>query len=352
MSLRELSVEQLRCLPQVRMDLAPGLNLITGPNGAGKTSLLEAVYLLGRGRSFRTRSTERLIARGQTQLRVVGRTFEGSPEHLIGLAYDRREGLTVRIDRQTARSVADLSTVFPVQAIDPGIHRMVEEGPAYRRRWLDWGVFHVEPAFVGDWSAYNRGLKQRNAALAAGQEVQHWDLELIRLGESLGASRVRVLEALRPEWEAVCARLTDQPVQMGFQQGWSRERSLAEALAHALPRDRERGTTSVGPHRYDITLAVNGAPAREVLSRGQQKLLGAAMAISLGRLVAARSPVVPTMLVDDPAAELDQQHTERLLAEVSALGGQLIVTALEDRPTLYGADARRFHVEQGALQQL
>ncbi|MFT3906678.1 MAG: DNA replication/repair protein RecF [Steroidobacteraceae bacterium] len=352
MSLRELKVEQLRCLPQALLQFDPGLNLITGPNGAGKTSLLEAIYLLGRGRSFRTRSTERLISQGEPRLRVVGRTYEGQPEHLIGFAFDREEGPTIRIDRQPARSLAELATLFPVQAIDPGIHRLVEEGPSYRRRWLDWGVFHVEHAFVDQWTAYSRGLKQRNAALAGGLDTGHWDRELARLGEFLSASRFATLEALREGWDQTCQRLLGRTLALSYHQGWNRERTLAEALSHALPKDRERGTTSVGPHRYDVVLTVDGAPAREVLSRGQQKLLGAAMAISLGRLVAARSATLPTLLVDDPAAELDPTHTARLLAEVESLGGQLIVTALVESPTLNLRAARRFHVEHGAVQPL
>ena len=134
MSLAELRLEDLRCLRSATLELDPHLNLITGDNGTGKTSILEAIYLLGRGRSFRTRHTEQLVLHGEAKLLVLGRL--ASPpliagtevSHLIGLSYHRRDGMEARIDGRPITSLAQLSTIFPVQVIDPGIHRLVEEG--------------------------------------------------------------------------------------------------------------------------------------------------------------------------------------------------------------------------------
>ena len=352
MSLTRFELVNLRCLERADLELVPGCNLILGPNGAGKTSLLEGIYLLGRGRSFRTRHTERLIRRGASVLQVMGTQSPESPAQRIGFAFDVKGGPTARVDRRDVHSLADLALAFPVQVIDPGIHRLVEEGPAFRRRWLDWGVFHVEHTFGGRWQQYSRGLKQRNAALASGGDTAPWDADLIRHGEALALSREAVVDQIRPEWDALISRLIQRPVQLGFHRGWSRERSLGEAFQASAARDRERGTTSVGPHRFDVALTVDGVPAREVLSRGQQKLAGAGLVLVMARRVAQVALVAPTLLVDDPAAELDGAHTALLLAEVAALGGQLIVTALQPIPALMDLATRVFHVEQGAVQQV
>src|SRR5580692_10813810 len=180
MSLAELRLEDLRCLERADLELDRQLNLISGDNGSGKTSLLEAIYLLGRGRSFRTRYTAQLIRHGAPRLWVHGRTSP-EPGHTLGLECARDGGLTIRIDRAPADSRVQLSEIFPVQVIDPGIHRLVEEGPALLRRW----------------QGYMRALKQRNAALQSGMETASWDSELIRLGELLTAARSRLVESLQ-----------------------------------------------------------------------------------------------------------------------------------------------------------
>src|ERR1700689_4952732 len=203
MGLAELRLGGLRCLPRVQLTLHPRLNLITGDNGSGKTSVLEAIYLLGRGRSFRTRHTETLIAHGAPELRVFGRIeARDHTSRSIGFGYSRLNGLTARIDGNDVGSLAALSELFPVQVVDPGIHRLVEEGPVQRRRWLDWGGFHVEPDFVRPWQGYGRALRQRNAALKTAADPAVWNGELVRLGGVLTAARGRPIAALKPHWRS------------------------------------------------------------------------------------------------------------------------------------------------------
>ena len=172
MSLAELRIEDLRCIESAALEFSPELNLIAGENGAGKTSILEAIFLLGRGRSFRTRSSERLIRHGQAKLTVYGRT-DDSPSRQAGIEIAADGGTRARIngERRSIR-LLELSAVVAVQAIDPEIHKLVDQGPERRRRWLDWLVFHVEPSFGVHWARYNRALKQRNAALRSGAAIE------------------------------------------------------------------------------------------------------------------------------------------------------------------------------------
>lgn len=351
MSLGALRLEHLRALKSAELALEPRLNLITGANGSGKTTVLEAAYLLGRGRSFRSRQTEQLIAHGIPAFWVHGR-LTPPLNRSIGLKCDRHEGVLARIDQRPVSSLAELSEAFPVQIIDPGIHRLVEEGPVQRRRWLDWAVFHVEPGFVARWQAYHRALRQRNAALKGGTDPDLWDGDLVRYGELITAARRDLLERLQPYWKTTLGDLAGVEAELRFQAGWPAERSLAEALTAHRAKDRERGLTGVGPHRFEIALRVAGRAAREGVSRGQQKILGAAMALAMARCIAASSGRVPTLLLDDPAAELDGEHTERLLSTAGALGGQLLVTALRAMDSALGTPEAVFHVEQGGVKRV
>jgi DNA replication and repair protein RecF len=354
MSLAELTVENLRCIEKAELGFGRGTQLILGANGAGKTSLLEAIFLLGRGRSFRTRVNERLIRHGQTAARAVGAARAEPQNRRIGIEIRRggdEKGSTLgRLDGKDTRSFAELAVAFPVQVMDPDAHKLIEESAARRRRWLDWAVFHVEQPFVGTWSRYQRALQQRNAALRAGRgEFRIWDPELARDGEAMTAARERVAASLVPYWADLSAELTGIDISLTFQPGWDRQAELAVALAASAARDQERRSTQTGPHRADVVLKVRGKPAREVLSRGQQKLAAVALNLCQLEYLAREFGLHPTVLMDDPSAELDRQRLTTFIARVERLETQIIVTALDRDTRLFEAPEHVFHVEQGRV---
>lgn len=349
MSLVELTVEDLRCLHRVDLALHPGRNLIWGSNGSGKTSLLEAVFLLGRGRSFRTRNSERLIQHGKHRLITFGRT-DGFMPRAVGVQVSRDEGTLARINGTTATSLTELSRAFPVQVIDPSIHKLVEEGGHRRRRWIDWAVFHVEPGFAEAWVRYGRVLKQRNAALREQpSQVATWDTELARLGELVAESRRSLMERLQPAWHEAVTKLSGLDVDAHYSRGWPQDVSLSQALHASRARDQAKGMTHSGPHRADAVLRLSGRPARDVLSRGQQKVVAIAMIVSQLRLLQDVTDTSPTLLLDDPAAELDGAHLARFIDEVNRLRCQLVLTSLHPESALFGTPERVFHVEQGRV---
>jgi len=352
MSLAELRVENLRCIESAALEFSPELNLIAGENGAGKTSILEAIFLLGRGRSFRTRNTERLIRHGQAALTVFGRT-DDSPPKQAGIEIAADGGTRARINGENARSLLELSSVVAVQAIDPEIHKLVDQGPERRRRWLDWLVFHVEPTFGLAWARYNRALKQRNAALKMGAVgIESWDEELLSQGVTITEARQRIFERLAPRLLATFERFGGLGVQVGFTAGWAAGTTFKEALAAHAERDRLRGTTTAGPHRADVMLRRDHRVARETLSRGQQKLTSVAMIVSQLQLLQDELGMRALLLLDDPAAELDEKNLQRLFDELASLRCQMIATSLTPETALFQAPKATFHVEQGRVIRL
>ncbi len=351
MTLRRMQVTDFRCLHQAEVDFDPQFTLISGANASGKTTLLEAIYVLGRGRSFRTRRLEHLIRSGSERAVIFGEIDIG--ERRVGLGIEASAGgIRAKVAGERAGSLAELASVFPVQIIDPEVHRLIEEGPARRRRFMDWGVFHVEPQFVRNWQSYRQALKQRNAALRRREPrsvVCAWDADLIRYGERLGEARGRYIEQLIGQAQTLSRGLLGMELDLSYRPGWVRSMRLGEALELSWAPDQESGSTQVGPQRAELIIRLDGFAVKDRISRGQQKLLAAVLLIAQLKLFPEDSPIQPTLLLDDPAAELDDERLTGLIEHVRAQPVQLIVTTLHAEFAAFGEPGRRYRLERGSV---
>jgi len=351
MALRSFSCTDFRCLESVTLEVDPRNNLIYGANASGKTSLLEAIAYLGRGKSFRGATTDRLVRHGASEFLLLGKVQSGVREIAVGVR-NGRNGLELSVDGDRGGGAAALAGALPLQVVDPEVHNLVAGGPEHRRRYLDWLAFHVEQGYLTLWRRFRRVLKQRNAALRDGvsRELRGWDREFTELALQVDAARQRALSRTLPVLEAAGERLLGSAVGFGYRQGWSADRSLAEALAAGLDRDLQGGSTSAGPQRADLKLIYDERQARKLVSRGQQKLLACSMILAATRVVQAELGRPLLLLLDDPAAELDDDSLERLMAEVAELQAQVIATALSADARLFRGPAATFHVERGVLR--
>ena len=350
MTLSRVQVTDFRSLHSASLQLDPAFTLITGPNASGKTSLLEAIYVLGRGRSFRTRRLEHLIRHGTERFIVFGEADVQGRRIPLGVE-GSAAGVRAKIVGEKPASLAELAVALPVQIIDPEVHRLIEEGPSRRRRFLDWGVFHVEQSFVADWQRYQQVLRQRNAALKARQSrtmVSVWDADLILYGERLTGARSRYVTMLAGAAEPIAGHLLGLSLALSYRAGWAKDRTMAEALEQSWSHDQELGATQVGPHRAELSIRLDGAAVKDRISRGQQKLLAASLLVAQVKLFPEEG-IRPTLLLDDPAAELDDQRLGGLIGEVSQQAVQLVVTTLHGEFAAFGAPGQRYSIRNGEI---
>ena len=354
-----LSVSHLRKLEQVEIRPAAGLNLLVGDNGAGKTSLLEALHLMAYGRSFRGRVRDGLVRTGADAVEVFVEWNEAAGRaRRAGLRHTGQSWVG-RLDGDNVQHLGDLCAALAVVSFEPGSHALVTGGGEPRRRFMDWGLFHVEQDFLNLWRRYSRALKQRNALLksgAAGAQLDAWDNELAEAGEPLTERRAQYMERLQDRLVITARELVPSlgAASIAFLPGWKRhELPLADALLLARERDRQIGYTSLGPHRADWKVEYASCPNGEALSRGQAKLTALACLLSQAEDYALLRAEWPVIALDDLASELDRQHQRRVLDRLVASGAQVFITGTEAPAALEDLGARPivFHVEQGRVSE-
>lgn len=363
--LTRLDIHNVRNIAEARLaDLSPA-NILYGANGSGKTSVLESIHLLSAARSFRSYTARSVISHGAGHLTVYGEVSsvaEARPvrERSLGVQRDRNGDADIRISGAPARSAAQLAAALPVLVLNSDSFDLLTGSPRDRRRFLDWGVFHVEHVFISVWQRYQRCIKQRNTLLRRGNirdaELISWTNELAAAGESLTLSRQAYFSRLSRRFAEVIASVLPDglPVTLQFRRGWDRDRPLVEVLNAGLVADLEQGYTHSGPQRADIRILAGDAPAADTLSRGQQKLVVSALKLAQGYLFAEEGGAEKCIfLLDDLPSELDDEHLRRICQEVEATRAQVFISCIDL------ADLRDvwkppdplsvFHVEHGQI---
>lgn len=358
MNIEQLRITGLRCFGEVAMALDAGINLFIGPNGAGKTSVLEAVFLLSHGRSFRSGAKEALLQRGAAALSIFAELRRADGRMVrsgLGKTGSRWEA---RIDGVSV-ALGQLVQECAVVCFDPGSHALISGGAEERRRYLDWGVFHVEHDFLSCWRRYQRALKQRNSLLRSAPATADalfapWEAELAQAAHQIDLQRETYLALLRPKLAASANALLGElgGLELKYRRGWADGLDLAGQLREHRGRDIGRGHTTLGAHRADWTVTFEHAPMREHLSRGQGKLTALACMLAQAELYAEHHGEWPVVCLDDLASELDQEHQYSVIGQLIDAKAQILLTGTAMPVAMEGRPARVFHVERGALSRL
>lgn len=329
-SISQVQIHNLRNLKSRKFILHKKLNIFFGNNGSGKTSILEAIYLLSTGRSFRCRENLPLIRNGEQLLAVFARTFNSQS---ISIQKMLHAPMQIRINTQPCYNTSALAHILPCQIFYQDIFQIIESGPAVRRSLLDWGVFYFKTDYHLLCKQYNRALKQRNILLkqnATIRQLSPWNKLLTELAIEIDAARQAYCAQLVPEFIKILQQLTDMPCSLQYYKGWDKAasgKSLTEILEANYTQDLVRQYTRYGPHQADLLLFIGKYRPKHYLSRGQQKIILFALKLAQSHLLS--QPCI--YLCDDFFSELDQAHADRVLQTIMDINGQFILTSVLEK---------------------
>lgn len=318
--------------------MKPGVNVFLGANGQGKTNLLEAVAMLALSASPRARRELELVgpvaaaSRIEAEVETAGRRLELT----IALNVEgERARRTIEVDGARRRAV-DLPGRFRVTLFWPDDLGLVKAGPDQRRRFLNQLLVQVEPGYARALSGLRRILEQRNSMLkriaageAPGAELEVWDEELVRVGSEVVDARATAVRELAPEAARRHAEISGgERLEITY---LGPPEDMAAAVHNSIAEDLRRGTTSVGPHRDDLRVLLDGQDARGYGSQGQQRTAVVSLKLAEAELVARRTGERPVLLLDDVLSELDLERRGALLRHVGG-GGQVVITSVDVGP--------------------
>ena len=389
MSLKWLEARHFRNLTHISLDLDPGLNLLFGENGSGKTSLLESSYFLSTARSFRDTGLDPVIQRGAQDCLLRGKIQVERMEHHIGISRGRGGSREIRINSQTTKKASELARLLPTLILGPHTVDLLIGSPTLRRRFLNWGLFHVKPERAGsalsnssvmaegssssdfsvNWEEANRSLRQRNMLLRrytttsdAGnlKELEAWSDRLATYAKQIDLQRTRYVELYRPVFNEIVQQLLGmEEVAFDYFRGWHQEADLMDIYLKEADLDQKRGFTQKGFHRADVRITISGQPAAKVCSRGELKSLVWAMILAQGALASdtgtSEGAARTLYLVDDLASEFDEEHRRRVCKFLVETGQQVLLTGVEEKPLLAACEnqyGRLFHVKHGAIKNV
>lgn len=339
MILTRFDASGFRNLDELTIEPHPALTVLCGDNGSGKSSVLEAIHCLATGFSFRSRRVRDYLHFSRDELTLAAQLHDprSNTDHRCGVARRRDGDIQLRVDYEAVNSFTAVASLLPVKALTPDSHRLVEEGPDERRRFIDWGCFHGSADFLPPWRRYRRALNQRNEALrrhAPDSEIESWNEALADDGEKLAAQRQTYVSLLAQHVNKRTQAI-DFPFHMELEvrAGWDTSAgTLLNTLSEKLETHRRMRTTTDGPHRADLVIKADAVLARQHLSRGQQKVLVYLLHLAQLDCLAAENERRAIVLCDDLGAELDPVNAERVITQVVSSGHQALVTATQPLP--------------------
>jgi DNA replication and repair protein RecF len=354
MILSRLWIQSFRNISDINIELHPRCNVFVGENGSGKTSCIEALYLLSRGQSFRTRTANPLIQFAKEELHLHAKTVN---DDSLYLHKNLRGQTKVLLNQSRCQRVSDLSKLIPCQLFHQDVFQIIDAASQLRRRLIDWGLFYHQADYVQVYQDFKRVLLQRNMVLkqqGSNDALRAWNKPFLELSAKMTEARLAYVAHLNQELQAILSALNlSFDCHLAYDDGWTKTNQgcdLNEVLVSRETFDRKYQTTQLGPQHADLLFLTAHTKAKQECSRGQQKVI-----LVLLKLIQAKLFGKPCLLLcDDLLAELDDKHLEAIYGELVKQPGQVMMTVLDESKATHPifADSRWFYLQSGQIQNI
>lgn len=346
MFVKSLYLRNFRNYAEMEVSFSPKINIFYGKNAQGKTNLLEALYLIATGRSFRTQQLHELIRLGERFFFLEAILVKESIEHKVQVTFDG-ETKKLILDGNSYGTLQHLLGLLPSVLYTPSDAELIDGSPAVRRRFLNVHLAQRDPLYIHHLTRYWRAMKQRNVLLRAtdANSMDCWETEMASSAAYLLQARQAFIASLQTPLQTISQRLstTQETHEIRFHPTYSAENYLAQ-LQKNRSREKHLGFTLTGPHRDDLTLWIDAKSAHGYASEGQKKTAVAALRLSEWELFTKPSAVLG---IDDLGLHLDELRKQLLTQALSSLG-QVFVTIPELPPGF--PVAKQFLVSGGKIE--
>lgn len=347
-----LQIENLRNLTHTRIQPSHNLNIFTGPNASGKTAFLEAIYLLSRAKSFRSPRINEVIQHNKRSFLVTaGIRYAGKGTINTGIERDKTKTV-IHYNGQATKKISEQAKNIPLVLVAPDTHSLILGAPKQRRHWLDWAMFHVEPAYLDDWRDYHKALRHRNNLLKKGihsaQALAGWENIMVETALRITDKRQGILDKIEEYVISPGQDFFEFPLKIKLLNGWPENQNLSDCLLNNREPDRQRGHTKYGIHRADIEFYAGEHLLSSVCSRGQAKLFIIILLVAQAKVMEEISGERSLYLFDDYTAEIDSETRIKIIDLILEQGVQAFFTTTEaDLNISANSGVKMFHVERG-----
>ena len=367
MNIGKIRLINFRNYLNLNLNLNKKINVFIGKNAQGKTNLLESIYVCATGKSFRTNSDREMINFDKDEAYIGAYMNIDDYERFIEIKLERNAAKTIRINKNKLENQKELNSGLNVVVFAPDDLRLVKDGPAKRRDFLDSEISQIKPIYQFNISRYNKILFQRNNILKSTKSYKEkrelldiFDLQLASTGAEIVVERKKYIEDLSEIAREIHKKVTssNEKIQLEYETNIEYDgdtniliKTYLDKLKENVNRDIETRTTSLGPHRDDMNVFINEKDLRIYGSQGQQRTTVLSIKLSEVELIKRVRGSYPILLLDDVFSELDSERRKYLIDSLKDIQTIITVTDTMNLKEMKSIEKSIFYVNDGMLSK-